>query len=413
MARRRRKPPPLSLDKMLRAYYGSAQLGLGPKGQRREARRTANLSIQDQLRGLASEGGRERTQALRQAASMDVASQVVAQRRQSDAEATAAAYGQLQQQLGGANQSLIEAVQAAQQRAVTAGQQASEASAGFTGDIGTEAPGRNARVARQTGVTIPGEMLATQGLAASTRALEKGQAVAAGLSQGGQATLQGALRDITEKYGGARRDVLATRPKLIQETLAEKNAQRRADFSTMINALYLKNTMGKTAADIALGRGNLKVDIRNAKTAAAKAAAAAANARERAAIARMNAVTSRQRANIAKQQLKLDETAAAGDFVKVEQDFRKHAHDFAAKIINVDRKRGVPRKQPPSKKRLMLSIYSQFGRPLAGKYGLTEAELRQWAAQVVNAFPSKYWDLSRYRTTGPVKTPEDILGGGG
>ena len=108
---------------------------------------------------------------------------------------------------------------------------------------------------------------------------------------------------------------------------------------------------------------------------------------------------------------------ATGDFSKAEATFRKNAEGWIRTIMSLDKKKGRPVAMPPSKQSLINGVMANFGRVLLN-YGMTREQVVLWAAQVVNGFPSRYWDPKTYGKTkagtkaGTAPSIESQLGGG-
>jgi hypothetical protein len=400
MARARRQPKPLSFDRIMRQYMASTFMT--PGQIRKEARRETNLALKDSMRQVRYQSGRAYEEAKRQQNTANVMGQILASYRSSDAAAMANAFSSQRQQMEMMNQGLLDPTIAAQQAGVQAGQQASEKLAGYEGAIPTmPSPAANALTARQLGISIPSELLSTLGGAAYEQGLAGGSAQASRLGQMATQELDQRLKDIKKEYAAATREVLAKRPEMIQEALTNLRSNARSDFASIINAMYLKNTMAGTEAELTgTYRGKLTPAERERRQKAALAQMGQAAEWERIAISRMNARTSRMRAKIAQQQARLEasgQTAeTTGDLVSLQQDFRDAAKDWVQDIIQVDRKKGRPRNMPPSQQTLINGIFRLYGRPLVGRYGLSQQQLSQWAAQVVSAFPKKYWNPRTY-----------------
>jgi hypothetical protein len=368
-----------------------------PAQQRKQARRETNLAIKDSMRQLRTTVQREREGLLREQYGQGAWAGLLrgyGAEGSAESQAIKDAYARAAGITSQAAQGFITPTIAQQQQYATAGQEASQAVAGYTGDVGTAAPGANAAVLGYLASLPRGTFEAEARAEAAGLGSAAAQAGAPFAFR--QAELGQALRDLRDEYTMAVRDIQAKRPGMLQEALTGLRGERRSDFASIINALYLQNTLGRTQAELTgVYRG------RPTQAARAQAAAQAMDAaklaedirqyNESLAVRQMNAKTSRMQANIAKQRLRQQRTGQAGDTVKLEQQFRQDAQKYIQNVLGIDKKLGRPRYQPPSKATLVQAIMNVYGRPLAGRYGLTPAQLRAWSQQVVNTFPNKYW----------------------
>jgi hypothetical protein len=275
MARPRKTPRALpSLDALLGQYMRATLLT--PAQQRAEARRTTNLALGDEMRALRTQHGYDYERARREQNAANVMGQILASYRSADAAAMRAPFSAAQGQVQGLGTGLINEVQAAQQAGVTAGQESSARLAGFQGEIpGMPSPAANALTSRQLGITIPSELLSSLGTSEYAHGLTTGTAQASKLGQQATQGMDQRLRDIARDYSMKVADIQAQRPGLLQKALEGLRGGTRSDFATLINAYYLRNTIGKTAADAALDAAKLKASVAasNAKTSQAQSKA--------------------------------------------------------------------------------------------------------------------------------------------
>jgi hypothetical protein len=423
----RKRNQGFSIDRLLNRYFSSM---LTPQQMRQQARRETNVAVQDSMRQLRTTYQRERERDLREQYAQGAYAGLLrgfGSEGSAESNAVKEAYARAAGLSQAEGAGFIGPTIARQAADVGTGQGVSENLAGYTGDVSQITPGA------PTGAQVPGtnEMVLSY-----LNSLPKGtfaaQAIAAakglgnvGAQAGSEFALREAqigqdLRELRDQYTMNVRDLQAKRPGMLQEALGNLRESGRGDFATLINAMYLKNTMAGQEAELTgTYKGKLTPAERTRRTAAAATAAATAATAERNAISRMNAKTSRMRANIAQQKVLMDQYGTQGDMVKLQQHFRESAAKWVQNILAVDKKKGRPLNPPPSRQALINAIFRIYGRSLVGSYGLTQQQVALWAAQVVNAFPAKYWNPKTYtggKTAGKGggKAPDitSILGGG-
>jgi hypothetical protein len=391
MARPKRQQP-VSLQRVLNQFYGGL---LSPKEQRAQARKDTNLALQDSMRDLRRTYQTERERTLREQYAQGTYAGMLrgfgapgsAESQQiRDAYAKAAGLNER------FSQGLIES---------TTGQQGA--------NVGTSAA-QNAQLAGYEGPAIPG---ADAGVNASVlsylNSLPKGtfaaqaEARAAGLASAGaaaaspfalrEAQLGQTLREMSDKYTMARQDINAKRASSFQEALSGLRESGRGDLATLINAMYLQNTMGKTQAELTgtyKGKPTLEAQLAKQEQAL-KAQIAAADTwqeKQNLGIKLMNARTSRMQAQVASRKADIAAASASGDVTKTEQTFRTNAKKWVEGLLNVNKTTGLPR-TPMSKQALINGIVRTYGQPLFGQYG--KGAVVAWATAVVNSFPASYF----------------------
>lgn len=420
MAKKTKTPQAnFSLQGLLNRYFSSM---LTPQQMRKQARRETNLAMQDSMRQLRTTYQRERERTLREQYAQGVYAGLLrgaAAPGSADAQAIRDAYAHAAG-LSQAEQEGFILPTTAQQQANTEGATTvAQNVAGYTGDVAAITPGA-ATGAQQAGVNRD-VLMYLASLPKGTFAANA-EAAAAGLNREGarlagefgtrEAALGQDLREMQDNYTMAVRDLLAKRPGQMQEALGNLRESGRGDFATMINALYLQNTMGKTeaeltgtykgkptqAAKLAAQELKLKKQIENANNWYDK---------QRLGIQLMNARTAQKRARIAARQANIDAAAKTGDLTKVQQTFRTEAKEWVEGLLNVNKRTGLPR-TPISKQALINGIMRTYGQPLFKQFG--RQQVLAWAQAVVNAFPPRYW-TGKKTGGGPAQTPEDILGG--
>jgi hypothetical protein len=396
----------VTIQNLINRYAGSL---LSPQDMRKTARKETNLAMQDSLRDLRTTYQRERERTLREQYAQGTYAGLLrgfGAPGSSEAEGVRNAYARAAALNQAEAQGFINPTTAQQGANVDTSQASNAALAGYSGpEVAGQNEGVNNSVLTYLN-SLPKGTFAAQAEARAKGLASAGAAAASPFALR-EAQLGQTLREMQDKYLMGRQDLNASRAGELQKAIGALRESGRGDLSTLINAMYLQNTMGKTQAELTGTYKGKPTQAARAEQAALAIKAATAQSQasdrtERAAIARMNAQTSKQRAKIAQQNADTSALAASGDIVKAEQDFRKNAQKYVAGIINVNPKTGMPRKTPPSKQTLINWVYRQYGLPLAGQYGLTKQMLATWAAQVVSTFPQSYW-----------KKPTGSKGGGG
>jgi hypothetical protein len=414
---------PLSMESLLRRYVAGTMMS--PAQQRKQARRETTLAMNDSMRSLRTTYQRERERTLREQYAQGAWAGLLrgygaegSAESQSIKDAYAKAAGLQQAESEG----FIAPTIAQQQANVGNAQAQAQTLSGFTGDVGTATPGVNAGVLNYL-ASLPKGTFAAQAESAA-KGLSRAGAEAGGDFALREAQLGQSLREMQDEYTMAVKDLQAKRPGLFQEALGALKESGRGDLSTIINAMYLQNTMGKTEAELTgQYKGKLTPAERSRRAGVQAEKAATAAAAERVAISAMNAQSTRMNAKVNQQKARLEAAAqqaeVTGDRTKVESQFRQDAESWVRTMLFLDKKKGRPAKMPASKQALINGVFRTFARPLL-QYGYSQEQLALWAAQIVNSFPNKWWDPKLYSggtkstTSGggnAGKTQEQILAG--
>lgn len=422
----RKKPAALSLNSLLNTYYRGL---LSPQQQRQQARAQVNTQMQSSLRDLRTTYQTERERTLREQYAQGTFAGLLkglGAPGSSEAESIRNAYAKAAGLSGAEQRGFISSTTAQQGADVGQANAANAQLAGYAGPDQNPSAGQNADVLNYLSSLPPGTFASE----AASKAAGLGASGAQAAGQFGlrEQQLGQQLREMQDQYLLNRRDVDLKRPGLYQDAIGNLQTGNRSDIATLINAMYLQNTMGKTQADISgvdprTGRPTLAARQTMAELAIKQTTAQsqAADRLARQQIARMNAVTSRNNSRITQQKATQAKQAAVakqtGDYSKVQATYRANAAKWVQSILDIDKKKGRPVTMPPSKQALVNGVYRLYGQALI-PYGLTPQQVATWAAQVVNAFPQRYWNPKTYGATkgagkgGKAPSVAGILGGG-
>jgi hypothetical protein len=405
------------LGPILANYYSGI---LSPGDQRKQARKDTNLAIQDSMRQLRTTYQQERERTLREQYAQGQWAGLLkgyGGEGSGGAGAIRDAYATAAGLSSKAGQGFIDSTTAQQGANVDAANADAANLAGYNGPNVMPDAGANASVLSYLN-SLPAGTFAAD---AEREATGLGSASAKAGSEFAfrEAQLGQALREMSDKYTMGVKDVQSKRGGMFQDALKGLQESGRGDLATIINAMYLQNTQDKTMADITGvgpdGRPTVAATVvsNNAKDDAARRRAE----QQRIAIARMNARTTQRQANISQQNANTAALAQSGKTGAAEQKFRSDARKYMADLFGKLDRRGKPQYRPATKAAIVRQVYEVYGQALISSGNFTEKQVKQWATQIVNTFPQKWWSDGYWKkgpkgpkgTKKPGTSPEDII----
>ena len=231
-----------------------------PRQQEARARRLVSESISEQTQTLRESAQLAAEENRRKQAALAGFAGAFQQGGAGMADAIRASISGGGAQVAGLASGLSGALGGAQRANLDAATAAAMAATGGAGAVTAPSPEANAATANYLGGVIPRTTMERIANAEAQKATAQGDIATKSMWQD-IASLAFAGRESEAELARGIRDVEKQRPKLMREALGDVLQGRQSTYATLLSALGLQNTIGKTAADVALDTATLNADI--------------------------------------------------------------------------------------------------------------------------------------------------------